>query len=424
MSILKTFYLSQVIGKKVNDASDHYIGKVTDFLVDLVPLLSDTFSARAKVTGIRIKTHEGKKSYSISGFSIQKVKKHLEVTCLTLIDLPREIENEGIFLCDSVLDKQIVDINGHKVVRVNDIRLVTIATGIYAIAVDIGMEGLLRRIGIDKLMQNFTSFFRLTIPSKFILWDDVEAIDYRNLNIKLSKSSSKLNTLHPSDLADIIEELDKASSKIVFESLDEEKAADVLEELEPHAQVDMIESLPVDKAADVLEKMPADEAADIIEVLETDKAESLLTEMEHEASQEVRELLKYHDKSVGSIMSTEFLAFHKYDSVSEVLAELRIQKPEEATLYTLFVTGLNNELIATFTLRDLVITEPDQKVESIMHLNPVVLNDEDDIDEIAEVVSKYNMLAVPVTDHRKKLQGMVVVDDIVEDLIKKGRTKR
>jgi CBS domain-containing protein len=424
MAILKTFYLSQVIGKKVYDDNDRYIGKVIDFLVDLVPLLSDTFSARAKVTGVRLKTHEGKISYSISGFSIEKVKKHLEITCSSLIDLPKETENEGIFLCDSVLDKQIVDINGHKVVRVNDIRLVTVATGIYAIAVDVGIEGLLRRIGIAKLMQNFTSLFRLSIPSKFILWDDVEAIDYKNLSIKLSKSSSKLHTLHPSDLADIIEELDKASSKIVFESLDEEKAADVLEELESHAQVDMIESLPVEKAADVLELMPADEAADILEVLEDDKAESLLTEMAQEASDEVRELLKYPRKSVGSIMSTEFLAFHKYDAVSEVLAELRSQKPEEAALYNLFVTGLNNELIATFTLRDLVIAEPDQKVESIMHSNPVVLNDDDDIDEIAEVVSKYNLLAVPVTDSRKKLQGMVVVDDIVEDLIKKGRTKR
>jgi CBS domain-containing protein len=424
MISFKTFYLSQIIGKKVLDANDRFIGTVSDLLIGLVPLLSETMTERAEVIGIKLKSHHGKTSYFITGFEIQKIKRKIGIICNNLEKIPIEKENLGIFLAATVLDKQIVDINGRKLVRVNDIRMVIVTSGLYAIAVDIGLEGLLRRIGLDAFIQKIFSLFRFKIPSKYILWDDVEAIDYRNLQIKLSTPSSKLHTLHPSDLADLIEELDKASSRMVFESLDEEKAADVLEELEPHAQVHMIESLPVEKAADVLEKMPADEAADILEGLETDKAETLLTEMEQEASDEVRELLKYPEKSVGSIMSTDFLAFHKYETINEVLSALRDQKPEEVTLYSLFVTDLNNKLIANFSLRDLVISEPELKIESIMNANLVSLYDEDDIDTIADVVSKYNLLAVPVTDRLKRLQGVVVVDDIVEDLINKGRTKR
>ncbi len=175
--------------------------------------------------------------------------------------------------------------------------------------------------------------FKISIPAKFILWDDVQAIDHSNLNIMLSKNYSKLHTLHPSDIADILEDMGKKSSMSVFSALDEEKAADVLEELEMRSQIHIIENLPVDKAADVLEKMPADEAADILEELEDDKAELLLKEMDKESSQEVRELLEYPDNYVGSLMTTDILSFRPEITVADVMEELRLKKPEYAELY-------------------------------------------------------------------------------------------
>ena len=210
----------------------------------------------------------------------------------------------------------------------------------------------------------------------------------------------------------------------VFSSLDEEKAADVLEELETHAQIHILENLPVDKAADVLEKMPADEVADILDELEDDKAEMLLKEMDTETSQEVRELLEYDDNLVGSIMTTDYMSFSATTSVAEVLIELRSKKPESVDLYNMFVTESNDELIGTFNLRDLVVAEPDLCVSNIMKSEPVSLLDDQKVSAIAEIVSKYNLLAVPVVDHNNLLQGMVVVDDVVEDLINKRRTKR
>jgi Mg/Co/Ni transporter MgtE len=210
----------------------------------------------------------------------------------------------------------------------------------------------------------------------------------------------------------------------VFSSLSEEQAADVLEELESHAQVHIVENLPVDKMADVLEKMPADEVADILDELEDDKAEMLLKEMEAGSSQEVRELLEYEDDMVGSLMTTDYLSFSATTTVAEVLVELRAKKPEAAELYNMFVTEQNDELVGTFNLRDLVVAEPYLSVSQIIKSKPVYLFDEQKVGAIAEIISKYNMLAVPVVDQSYKLQGMVVIDDIVEDLIRERRTRK
>jgi magnesium transporter len=423
MTTLTTFYLSRLIGKEAFDTDGEAVGVIKDLLISSLPgMLNDP--ANQLVIGVKLKTGKETGYYSFSSFRVAKAREKLNVTCKGLEKIKEDDVNNGLLLVENILDKQIVDLNGRKLVRVNDVRLVTVATGTFAIAVDIGIEGLLRRIGISDIIKWMLSFFKISIPAKFILWDDVQAIDFSNLNIKLSKSYSKLHMLHPSDLADILEDLGKKSSMSVFSSLDEEKAADVLEELETHAQIHIVENLPVNKAADVLEKMPADEVADILDELEDDKAEMLLKEMDHESSKEVRELLEYDDDRVGSIMTTDYLSFSAKMTVSEVLHELRLKKPESAELYNMFVTESDDELIGTFNLRDLVVSEPNVSVSQIMKSKPVYLFDEQKVGAIAEIISKYNLLAVPVVDHNFQLQGMVVIDDIVEDLIRERRTKK
>nr|WP_320039011.1 CBS domain-containing protein [uncultured Bacteroides sp.] len=416
-----TFYLSRVIGRKIFDVNGQYIGIVKDLLVNAD---NTNQTERPLVTGIKIKSPDKTGFYSFEHFKVQKINGKLKVSCSQLIQLSQENIDNDLYLASVVLDKQIVDLNGRKLVRVNDIRLVSVANGTFAVAVDIGIEGLLRRIGIAKPLKIFLSYFKVNIPAKFILWEDVEAIDFSNLNIKLSKIHSKLQTLHPSDLADIIEDLGKKASADVFLSLDEERAADVLEEMEADAQVHIIESLSIEKAADVLDKMPADEVADILNALEEEKAELLLNEMEKKTSEEVRELLDYPEDSVGSLMATEIISFSKEKTVNDVLNELREKKPEAATLYNLFVTDEKEELIATVSLRDIVVSSPEATINEIMKPSPVCLRDDQDVDEIAEIVSKYNMLAIPVVDNANVLQGMVVIDDVIEDLINKRRTNK
>jgi magnesium transporter len=423
MVSLTTFYLSGIIGKEAFGADGDAIGVIKDLLVNAVPSGQNDPNQQL-VTGVRLRIRKDVKFYSFNTFRVVKAREMLSVTCTALNELSSEEVENGLLLVENIMDKQIVDMNGRKLVRVNDVRLATLPAGTFAVAVDIGIEGLLRRIGIATPIKSFLSLLKINIPAKFILWDDVQAIDHSNLNIRLSKTYSKLHTLHPSDIADILEDLGKKSSMSVFSALDEEKAADVLEELETHAQVHIVENLPVNKAADVLEKMPADEVADILDELEDEKAELLLKEMDTESSQEVRELLEYPDNSVGSLMTTDVLSFRPAITVEDVIAELRLKKPEPAELYNLFVTETNDELIGTFDLRDLVVAQPNTLVSDIMESDPLFLYDNQKVDDIAELISKYNLLAVPVVDGSNQLQGMVVVDDVVEDLIHKRRTKK
>jgi CBS domain-containing protein len=423
MTSLTTFYLSRIIGKEAFGADGDAIGIIKDLLVNAVPSGQNDPNQQL-VTGVSLRIGRETRFYSFNSFRVVKAREILNVTCTNLIELSNEEVENGLLLVENILDKQIVDMNGRKLVRVNDVRLATLPAGTFAIAVDIGIEGLLRRIGISMPIKKILSLFKINMPSKYILWDDVQAIDHSNFNIRLSKSYAKLHTLHPSDIADILEDMGKKSSMSVFSSLDEEKAADVLEELETHAQVHILENLPVNKAADVLEKMPADEVADILDELEDEKAELLLKEMDTESSQEVRDLLEYDDDLVGSIMTTDYLSFSATMTVAEVLVELRAKKPESSELYNMFVTESNDELIGTFNLRDLVVSEPYVSVSHIMKSEPVSLFDNQKVGAIAEIVSKYNLLAVPVVDQKYQLQGMVVIDDVIEDLTRKRRTNK
>ncbi len=423
MTSLTTFYLSGITGKEVFGTDGDVIGVIRDLMVNAVPS-GQSNPNQQMITGIRLKIGRETKLYSFATFRVVKVRENINVTCYDLIELSADEIAGGLLLVENIQDKQIVDLNGRKLVRVNDVRLATLPTGTFAVAVDIGIAGLLRRIGILVPMQRVLSLFRMKIPSKYILWDDVQAIDFSNLNIKLSKSYAKLHTLHPSDIADILEDLGKKSSTSVFSALDEEKAADVLEEMETDTQVHIIESLPVTKAADVLEKMPADEAADILDEIEDEKAEQLLKEMDSEVSQEVRELLEYPDNLAGGLMTTDVLSFRSELTVEDVIRELRIRKPEPSELYSLFVTEEDDRLVGAFSLSDLIIADPDTVLNKIMKSEPIFLYDDQRIDDIAETISKYNLLAVPVVDRENLLQGMVVVDDVLEDLMSKRRTHK
>ncbi|MHC1703003.1 MAG: CBS domain-containing protein [Tenuifilaceae bacterium] len=422
MANLSTFYLSRIIGKRVYNSEGNTIGFVKDLMVDTLTANPNDTPDKPKVIGVKVKSRKNTKIYSFEFFDVFRIAGNLTVKCSNLVEMHDDATYNGFLLAELMLDKQIVDLNGRKLVRVNDIRLVDLPAGTFAIAVDIGIEGLLRRIDIEKPIKYFLSIFKVNIPAKFILWDDVQAIDFSNHSIKLSKVYSKLNTLHPSDLADIMEELGRPSRETLFSALDDEQAADVLEELETEAQIHLVESLPEHKVADLLEKMPADEVADILDELEDEKAESLLKEMETESSQEVRDLLEYEDDSVGSIMTTDILAFNPTKTVEDVINELRTRKPEAAELYNLFVTDTKDELIGFFTLRDLIVSNPDTTINQIMKEEPIYLYDDQGIKDIAEIISKYNLLAIPVIDKNNILQGMVLIDDVVEDLVNKRRT--
>jgi len=416
MSFLVTYYLSRILDKKFFDNSGQPLGKLKDIIV----VFSDE---KPKVIAVKTIINNETRILDYDYFDIRRIQNNYLIYCNEIVDYKLPEDTNLLYLAENILDKQILDINGRKLVRVNDIRLVKVNSGSYAVAVDVGIDGILRRLGVARPITSMLAPFKLKIPGRYILFDDVEAVDSTTFGITLSKPFTKLNTLHPSDLADVIEELDKKSRKAIFESLDEEKAADVLEELETDAQIDMIESLSIEKAADVLEKMPADEAADLIDELEEDRAELLLNEIDKESSDDIREILQYEDDTAGSLMMTDFVSFKEDVSIEKTIEVLREEKPESDSIYYLYIVDKDEKLIGTVSLRDLVIADPNMILNDIMRKIVAFVYDTDEIDSIAETVSKYNLLAIPVTNKEMKMEGVIVIDDIVEDLLDKRKTE-
>lgn len=317
-----------------------------------------------------------------------------------------------------LLDKQIIDLDGAKVVRVNDVRLAHVRDGLFVVAVDVSFAALLRRLGMELLVRRILP---QRIFPRYIPWIEVQAfMPSVGGAVRLASSADRLRTLHPSELADIIENLDVATQAAVLEALGEDSVAEVIEEMEPEAQVSILSRMGVEKAADVLEQMDADEVADIIEDLPAQQAEELLQEMEVEASAEVRELLAYTEDQVGALMSKEFLAFSEDAPAGGVLDFLRREQPQPEHALAVFGLDPKERLAAVVPLPELVMASPEAPLSSLGMERLVWVRDSDPISEVVEILGRYRSLAVPVLDENDHLVGAVTVDDVLDDLLKAG----
>jgi flagellar motility protein MotE (MotC chaperone)/sporulation protein YlmC with PRC-barrel domain len=406
-----TIYFSRLLGARLLGEDDQVLGRLRDLVVDVGGL-------RPLVVAASISTRAGMRLVGFGPCRIQRVEGRYSIVASALADAALPPENL-LYVKKHLLDKQIVDVDGRKLVRVNDLVIDSAAGGSCLVAVDVGIEGLLRRLGLAKPLSRLLEAMGRSLPSKLILWSEVEAVDFSSTQIKLSKAYSKLDGIHPSDLADILEDLDHASRVALFQALDEERAADVLEELEPEAQVRILENLSEEKAADVLEKMPADEVADIMDELKAEKAERLLAEMETESSSEVRSLMAYPEDTVGSLMSKDYVFFNQSMKVADAIAELKAVKPEAEVVYNLYVLDARGKYVATVSLRDIVVAEPEARLGEIMNSVADPLHDTDPAGSIAELMLKYKLHTAPVVDAEGKMAGTIVIEDVLEYVMRK-----
>lgn len=408
-----TIYFSALLGAKLFGEADELIGRLRDLVVDV-----DAGGQRPRVLAAIISTSEGEKLIDFGPCLVRRVEGRYSILASKIKDAVLPAENL-LYIKKHLLDKQIVDVDGRKLVRVNDLVLDSWKGGSCLVAVDVGLEGLFRRLGLARLLSRLLKAIGKSLPSKLILWNEVEAVDFSSTQIKLSKAYSKLDGIHPSDLADILEELDHASRVALFNSLDEDRAADVLEELEPGAQVKLLEHMSEEKAADVLEKMPADEVADILDELKAEKAERLLAEMESVSSSEVRTLMAYPEDSVGSLMSRDYVFFNQSMKVADALAELRTVKPEAEVVYSVYVLDARGKYVATVSLRDIVVADPEARLGEIMNSVTDPLHDTDGAGSLAELMLKYKLHTAPVVDADGKMAGTIVIEDVLEYVMHK-----
>lgn len=408
--LISKFYFSRVLGRPVYQSKEkNILGRIADLYVD-------TTFKRPKVVAIKLR---GGATLDSSDVTILKDGSKYNFFCNELRGKDIRGGDSYLSLAETMLDKQIIDLDGRKVVRVNDLRLAVTSTGVFLIAVDVGTEGLLRRLDIALPLKKLVRIFHKSLPSKLILWDDVQTVESGQNGLKLAAQAKKIAILHPSDVADIIEDLDKDSQMSMFSALDEEKAADVLEEMEPDVQVKVLDNLSITKAADVLEKMPADEVADIFGVLDEDVVTNLLEEMNKEASDEVQELMEYPENTVGSLMATDFVCVTEAMTVAACFEKLRQEKPEMDTVFFLYVVDAANRLIGTVSLRDLAVANPQTEIRAIMETDFHWIYDDDSLSEMIEIISKYNLPAVAVLDHGREMSGIVIASDVLYYLLHK-----
>jgi magnesium transporter len=410
-------FISELIGKPVTD----YDGKQIGVLRDLIARTHKDFK-HPVIDAIVVKDKE-----------VERIIPFADVVVLlaAAISIKQKsgklqkysMDEEDILLVDHVLDKQIIDIDGARVVRVNDIELLRVNSHIIVSNVDVGTSGILRRIGLSRLSRFILPILKSNPQKGFISWDFVELLRHDN-SMRLKVPANKLAELHPSDLAEIISDLSQTDTDQFLENLDLKMLADTLEEIEPDYQASLVKSMPDEKVADLLEEMSPDEAADLLAELPPQRSENLLELMEGEEAEDVRKLLLYHEDSAGGLMTTDYISVHPDLTAERTISTLREEGEDAELIYYVYVTDEENHLMGVFSLSDLIMAQPKEKVIEFMHKRIVSVNLKDEQDEIAQVVAKYNLLAVPVVDDHNCLHGIVTAEDALDKIIPTAWKKR
>jgi len=331
--------------------------------------------------------------------------------------------SEGMLLLErDLLDQQIIDVHGRKVVRVNDVDLLQerIAGGGIRLrvgAVDVGARG-----GMRRLLKNIVPRAALAsivgkVPPRPIPWEFVNLIETDPARrVRLKISSDRLEKLHPADLADIIEDLAPAERDAVFQSLDEEVAAEALEEIEPKLQVAIVNSLDSDRAADIFEEMDPDAAADLLADLPQERSEEILEEMEPQERQDVRDLLEFEEDTAAGRMTTDYMALSPNARVSDAVDMLRKFEGGIESMSTIFLVGEGEKLVGAVPLVKLVLASPETRLADLAADPLISCSPEADENEVSEIFDKYNLLTLPVVDDAGALTGVITADDVISIL--------
>jgi len=337
-----------------------------------------------------------------------------------ILDLRPFVRRESeVLLARDVLDKQLIDVDGKRVVRVNDVQIIEAAGDWRVTGADVSLQGLWRRLAP-------AGFVGSKKPVEVLDWADVGYLATDAATVQLKSSSDKLARLHPVEIARLAEALSYHHGSEVVESLDDETAAETLEEMPAESQARILSDMDQERAADILEWMSPDEAADVLGDLPEDKAEELLGLMEHDEQADVVELLPYEDDTAGGLMTTEFVTLPRALTVGEALARLREMAETPNMIYYLYVVEKEEswKLLGVIALRSLILADPSMPLEGVMRTEFQQADPEEPAKEVAQRIAEYNLLALPVIDDSGDILGIITVDDAMEILLPKDWRQR
>ena len=404
-------YLSQVLGRPIIDLEGERVATLKDVIVrlgegDHPPVAG--FVARYRRRDFFLPR------WRISNFDVQGVRLNSDI-----LDLRPFMRREGeVLLARDVLDKQLIDVDGKRVVRVNDVQIIEAANEWRVTGADVSLAGLWRRLA--------PAFLRSGRPVEVIDWADVGYLATDAATVQLKSSRGKLARLHPVEIARLAEAFSYQQGAEIVESLDDETAAETLEEMAAARQAQILGDMDEERAADILERMSPDEAADVLGDLPEEKAEELLKRMEDDEQSEVAELLPYADDTAGGLMTTEFVTLPRDLTVGEALARLREMAETPNMIYYLYV--VENEaswkLVGVIALRSLILADPSAPLEEVMRSEMQVAHPDDNATDVSQKIAEYNLLALPVIDENEDILGIITVDDAIEVLLPRDWRQR
>jgi magnesium transporter len=404
-------FLTELVGLKVYDLKGRKIGAVKD--AALVPLIDQVRVDRYLVGGgwswLTVR-YDQIQSISLDGIRLRDEN-------LT----PYHSDEYMLRLTRDLLDQQIIDAQGHKVVRINDItfevRNEPTGDQLWVLEVDIGIRSIFRRLLQGVLPSAWVRRLQVGIPPHSIRWEFCNILEPDpQRRLRLNISNRLLENMHPADLADIVEDLSPQDREAIFENIDSEVAADALTEVDPDIQASILESLETDKAADIVEEMAPDHAADVLAELEESTSDEILEEMEHDPKSEVEELLEFDEDTAGGMMNTEYVALSDTATVADALRSLKNNEELLESLNTLFLVDAGEHLKAAVPLARLCLHEGGTSLKSLAMENLISAPVNERQDRVTELFDKYNLLALPVVGEDGKLAGVITADDIISVL--------
>lgn len=409
------FYLSRLLGSPVRDSADKPAGAVHDLVVS-------SHQAYPQITAVAVR-RRGKIVYApwdaVTSFEESGIMLRVPFADLS----ERELESDELHLSRTFLDKQLVDTEGRKLIRVNDIQLLRSGDHVHVAGVDVSSNAILRRVGLSKVGDRLTKTRQHPKPH-LIDWKHVDIEQTDDSSVRLAVARTKLELLHPADIADLVHELSPEERAAVLDALEDDLAAETFEEMHSSYQASTLLDMPDDKASELLANMAPDDAADLLADLPNDRRQHFIAMMEKEDAEDLRELLSYPEHSAGGIMTTDFARVRLDATAAESMESLREQAAFAETIYYVYVLDRSEHLRGVFSLRDLLLEPPERKVRDFMTENPVTVLTSGGEEEIAELIAKYNLIALPVVDDDGTLHGIITVDDAIDLVLPLAWKKR
>ncbi|HEV2199861.1 MAG TPA: CBS domain-containing protein [Bryobacteraceae bacterium] len=407
-------FFTELVGLKVYDLKGRKLGMVRDAaVVPLVdPVRIDRFLIGGDGTLLTVR-YDQVRSISLDGI-------YLRDENLT----PYHSDEYMLRLKRDLLDQQIIDAQGHKVVRVNDVTFEFRGENggqiLWILEVDIGIRSMFRRVMQGILPPGWVRHLQEGIPPHSIRWEFCNILEPDpQRRLRLNISNRLLEDMHPADLADIVEELGPEDREAIFENIDSEVAAEALTEVDPDIQASILESLETETAADIIEEMAPDHAADALAELEEETSDEILEEMEGEPKQDVEELLEFDEDTAGGLMNTEYLALGEKATVADALEALKANESLVESVNSLYLVDAEERLKAAVPLARLFLHEAATPLMSLAAETLIQAHVDEPQDRITELFDKYNLLTMPVVDESGRLAGVVTADDIISVLRQK-----